>query len=121
MPDEPIIHNGDHTDEPLGRLTGLDGRIILIWSKEPTELLSAMIEAIGPLPDPVSYGVGGYMEETGAATVGPWGKVVSTYTYNPAGDVINQAKATEFAALVTAYNARVQAIQAVVLVIASKA
>ena len=115
MPDPIIIVNGPYDNEPIGRLTALDGHTVIIWDKTPAALLAAMTDAIGPKPDPVDYGLGGEMVETGRTAGGPWGEGFVTYTYNPAGDVLNTAKVAEFTALVNLYVAKVQAIQAAVV------
>jgi hypothetical protein len=110
-----VIANGPYTTLPTGRITAFDGHTILLWSSKPEELLSVMIEAIGPMPDPVAFGLGGQMEVSGMSSGGPWGDGIPEYTYNPGGDVLNQSLAAEFTARVTVYNARIAAVQAVIL------
>jgi hypothetical protein len=115
MADDFTIINGPHTTPPVGEIPLPDGTVIKLWSNRPEELLSSMLQAIGPLPEPPAFDPGGQMEVTGYSSAGPWGQSMPTYTYNPGQDVINAGLATEFTAKVTAYNARVAAIQAVVL------
>lgn len=117
MPDPVEIWNGPYLGQPLGRLAALDGHEVLIWTDSPVELVSAMVEAIGRPPAMPPFGLGGYMEVSGATAAGPWGPAFPVMSYNPAGDVINTALAAEFASVVAAYNARVAAVQAAVLAI----
>jgi hypothetical protein len=113
--DDPVIINGPHVGgQPLGSLTGPNGEIIDIWSYEPADLLNAMSRATGPVPRPEPLGLGGHVEVVEA---NPFQGTSAQVIYNPAGDETNAAAANEYASLIQGYNARAQAVSAVIVAI----
>jgi hypothetical protein len=100
------IINGTHFGSAIGYLTDPDGKYVPIYSDSATDLVDAMTRAIGPLPSPPEFGVGGALRpitnEKG---------FVTSYTYDPAGDELNKAKAAAYSERVKAWNARAAAIQ----------
>ena len=114
------IWNGPHHNEtPIGNIRGPSGELITIWSDKPVYLLDAMIRAIGALPNPQEFGMGGHVEviyDHDSPVAGSPPQVI----YNPAGDVINQGIANEYASKVSAWNARAAAIQAAIVAMIQK-
>ena len=110
--DEGFEIVGQPKGEPIGRLHDLDGNTILIRSDNPVDLMDAALAAIGPLPKPPDLGLGGVLEISGSTDEKFFR--VPQYTYNPAGDVINQQLVAGYTAKVQAWNQRATAIQAMV-------
>ena len=109
------IWNGTHHGTPIGYLPSLDGGRVPVWGSDALSLSTAAMEAIGPIPQPPEFGLGGEVvvvqgrEDSRGNLLDP-----PQVVYNPAGDVINQAKAQEFASTVAAWNQRAQSIQALI-------
>jgi hypothetical protein len=111
------IWNGPHNQPPVGTLEGPNGELINVWSYEPADLILAMQRAIGPIPEPQAFGLGGHVEAFYSDPTNPFSSQPPQLIYNPAGDVINQQIGAEYASKVQAWNARAQAIQAVIVAI----
>jgi hypothetical protein len=96
----------------IGELPLLNGGFVRVWSTSPVDVANAVMQAIGPIPSPPDFGMGGevavFKDETATGTnLGP-----PQLVYSPAGDVINQAMAQEFQAQMSAWNTRAGVIQA---------
>ena len=112
----PIIINGSHVGFGLGTIPGPDGTLVVIWSDSHADVLAAMLHAIGPIPQPPAMGLGGEVVVVYPAhPESPMYSGTPQLLYNPAGDVQNQTAAAEYAALVSAWNARAAVVQAAVL------
>ena len=114
------IWNGPHNKLPDGELAGPNGEIISIWSREPADLILAMTRAIGPIPEPAAFGLGGRIHAFYPDPTNPFSAQPPVLMYDPSGDVINQAIAAEYASKVSAWNTRAAAIQAVVVALLQK-
>jgi hypothetical protein len=108
-----VIHNGIHDGEPIGHLTGPNGEIISVWSTSPVDLMDAMTQAMGPVPSLPTFGLGGSVQVI--YPTDPFSKAAPQVIYDPAEDVRNQELSKVFAAQVTAWNARAQMIQGVIV------
>lgn len=112
MANKPDIWNGwHHNEQPVGSFRGSHGEIIDIYPGA-AGMIGAMLQAIGPIPPPSEFGLGGHVEYYTSQDGMPGGGTVQAM-YNPSGDVINQGLAAEYASVISAWNARVMAIQAV--------
>jgi hypothetical protein len=112
----PDIWNGPHHGEGVGTFPSSTGGQVVIWSWSPGDVMKAAMEAIGPVPDPPSMGLGGEVVVVGGRIDWQGNEMDPPQViYNPAGDVINQSKAAEFAAQITAWNTRATMIQTLAL------
>ncbi len=103
-----IIENGTHTGPSLGVIPGPDGTLVQVWGLDNFALSVAMLAAIGPIPHPAEFGMGGSVVMT------PWdpeGGTPPQLMYNPAGDVINTTKGSEYDSLIKAWNERAECIK----------
>lgn len=114
------IWNGPHNKPSVGELTGPNGEIISIWSYEPADLVLAMTRAIGPVPEPQAFGLGGQIHAFYPDPTNPFSDKPPVLMYDPSGDVINKAIADEYASKVSAWNARATAIQVIIIAVLQK-
>jgi hypothetical protein len=98
------IINGVH-GESVGYLTGLNGQLVPIYGNSKADWLDALIRAVGPIPQPPDFGLGGQLipvtNDKGFLT---------GYTYDPSGDELNTAKASAYASVVAAWSKRAELI-----------
>jgi hypothetical protein len=108
----PEIWNGPHRDQPVGELPAADGGVVLVWSYEPSDILGAMIKAVGPIPPPPEILIGGHFEVFRqfdlAKPISDAGPPV--VVYDPSQDEVNKAIASEYASQVEAWNTRAKLI-----------
>ena len=105
MPDGIEIINEGHVNEfPIGRLTDADGKTILVWKNNTAD---AFLQAVGPVPQPPSLGLGGRLQVVGFDTRGqPTG-----YVYDPSGDELNKQQVEIYKARLEAWNQRASQVQ----------
>lgn len=110
----PEIWNGPHGpgEEPVGQLPAADGGIVLVWSYKPSDIMTAMIKAIGPIPPPPEILIGGHFEEfrqfdlsKPLSDAGP-----PVVVYDPSQDETNKTIASEYASQIEAWNKRAEVI-----------
>jgi hypothetical protein len=104
---DPIIYNGPHVGDPVGQLPAPDGGIVLVWSYEPADVVSAMMRAIGPVPEPPPLVEGGHVEVYYShSEENPFDLSCPQLIYNQAGDQVNETLAKLYESKVVAWNAR---------------
>jgi hypothetical protein len=114
--DGPDIWNGPHHGEGVGTLPSSTGGQVVIWSWSPGDVMKAAMEAIGPLPVPSSFGLGGEVVVVPGRTDSHGNQMdPPSVIYNPSGDVINQGMAQNFQNQVVAWNERAGLIQGMAL------
>jgi len=120
---EPEIWNGPHQGQPVGELPAFDGGIVLVWSYGPADILSAMIRAVGPIPEPPALLVNGqfmvvrqFDASKPLSDAGP-----PQVVYDPSQDEANKAIAAMYAAEVEAWNKRAELIYQAGLALFAKA
>jgi hypothetical protein len=97
----PLIINGFDHGTAIGYLTDPDGNIVPVRSRDPVDLIAATIRAIGTIPLPPQFGLGGQL----VPILDMHGMPVS-YTYDPSGDEVNKDELAAYQTRVSAWNAR---------------